>query len=302
MRKASFPALTAMVVTLGAGLLTGCGSGNGSDGSAADTTGASRTASINAVQGARRLFQLLSTGFDVPARSASLPGVGGVPLRAWIRHTLDAVRQHTAHAGQSRQEGEPPAFDAALGLYVTTQESDTETRFNYFTDEAGQNSAGFYSLTVQGEPEQFPMTLVITYQITAGSRTGAGTVTFVLSDEQGESGRISGRDTKAETGISTQFDLVFTTGGAAVSGNATVTDADGTVEFRNLVQNENGLTAELSAAGVTGTITQNADGGGTLRFNNASGPTLAAWDTEGAGTITQPNGTVETIADFDTQD
>ena len=320
-------AATAVAVALGS--VSGC-SGGANDAfsnlppGAGGGESAARAVGINAVQGARRLLALVSTGFEVPATRGAGLTTAKTP-ESWGRRMLDSVRERrssaAARGGPGRQQGgtAAPTFDATYDLFAMVVETDTTTRINFFTDAAGQSPAGFYEVAVQGDPEQpdqFPLTTVITYNISAGTRRGEGAVTLVVNDEQGDAGRIFGRDSNPQTGLSLQLDLAFSGGGAATTGTVSVQDDDGAVEFRNLALNENGFTAELtSAPGGTGTITQNGDGAGMLTLNglmNSSGgvrnglggqtgPVLASWNEEGVGTIRVGAGAAQNVADFDTE-
>ena len=298
----------------------GCGGSGGSDafsnlppgsaGGGGAGGGSARAVAVNAVQGARRLNELLDTGFAGPTRAAAAPGHGwGRRLLATAATTL---RRH--NGARSRQEGTgaAPFFDSTLGLYATVaQDTDTTTRLNLFSDPAGQNAVGFFQTEVRGDPDQFPVTLVTTFDIRAGERPGDGTLTVVLNDADGQSGRITGRVRDTPTGLSLDLDLALSGAGASITGSVIVSDDDGGITFRNVAaapDAQAGFTAELARGGgnsaAVGTLTQNADGSGTLTLSDQTGnaPLVAAWNEDGAGTLRAgANGAVETVADFDTE-
>lgn len=294
----------------------GCGGGGGSDafsnlppgstGGGGSTGGSARAVAVNAVQGARRLNELLETGFAGPTRAATTGHGWGRRLLATAAATLR--RQHGARSRQEGTAAAPPVFDATLGLYtIIAEETDTTTRLNLFSDPAGQNAVGFFQTEVQGDPEQFPVTLVTTFDIKAGERPGDGALTIVINDADGQSGRITGRVRDTPTGLSLELALVLSGAGASTTGSVIVSDDDGGITFRNVAAAPDagtGFTAELARGGTAaGTLAQNADGSGTLTLSERPGgaSTVATWNEDGAGTLQTPNRPVENVADFDTE-
>ena len=158
-----------VIAAVSLSLVAGCGGGGrsdafsnlppGSGGGSGAGGGSARAVAVNAVQGARRLNELLETGFAGPTRAATGHGWG----RRLLATAAATLRRHDA---RSRQEGGAPFFDSTLGLYATVaEETDTTTRLNLFSDPAGQNAVGFFQTEVQGDPDQFPVTLVTTFDI-----------------------------------------------------------------------------------------------------------------------------------------
>ncbi len=300
-----------VIAAVALSLAAGCGGGGrsdafsnlppGSSGGGGAGNGSARAVAVNAVQGARRLNELLQTGFAGPTRATGQGG--GRRLLAMAAATL----RRTA-PGRQAGTNAAPVFDSTLGLYTTiAQDTDTTTRLNLFSDAAGQNAAGFFQTEVQGEPDQFPVTLVTTFNITSGERAGDGALTIVVNDAEGQSGQITGRVRAAPTGLSLELNLVLSGAGASTTGSVTVSDDDGGIEFRNVAAATDagtGFTAELARGGTAvGTLTQNAAGSGTLTLSERTGgaSTVAAWNEDGAGTLQTANRPVENVADFDTE-
>ena len=267
--------------------------------------GTTRSVAINAVQGARQTRSLLSLAltFGFSGRSQSGRAVTAARfstrLAAWARH--NTVAALTAR-GASRQ-ADDVIFDEEYQLYYRFVETDTSFRLNYFQDAAATQPAGFISLNTQGDPEQFPLTFVLDYNLTAGEEPGSGRLTIRVNDELGESTRVSGSVSDTVTGVKTEFDLTFVDFGNSTTGGIRVSDNDGAVEFRNLLVDTDGsFSSDLVYGDITGSLTEDADGGGRLTLNDPAGPVACVWDANGAGTITLSDGSVQTISDFDNEE
>lgn len=307
MRRRNFwmPAATAAAAVIGLGTV-GCGGGggNGGGGSGGGTT---RSASINAVQGARQARRLLGlaltfgfgdTGQRQSGRAATAAR-SATRIAAWARHNAVAALTKT---GATRQGG-APIFDEQYNLYYTFEETLTAFRLNYFQDANATQPAGFISLQTQGNPESFPLTFVLQYNLTAGEEPGNGRLNIRINDENGETTRVTGTVSDTVTGVKNEFDLTFEDFGNRTTGDIRVSDDDGAIEFRDLAVAEDGsFTANLVYGDITGVLTENADGGGTLTLNDPAGPVVCQWNEAGAGTITLSDGSVQTISDFDNED
>ncbi len=255
-------------------LLTGCGgAGSGGGGGARNAT---VSASINAAQGARRAQQLVQ---------GSLSALGG----------LNAA---------GRQTGDDLTFVDALGLYVRTRTSLTSIRADFFTDAEGRNGAGHAEARPRGSLTGFPLTLALTYEATAGAVPGTGAFSVVLNDAGAQSGSLSGSLVDRVTGLTTQVDLSYAYMGTQITGSLIVKDDDGDVTFRDLAPDAagaGGFSATLAFGAIPGAIRQEADGSGSLTFNDSAGPLSARWDVSGAGTVTRADGAVRVVSDFDTE-
>jgi hypothetical protein len=281
----------------------GCGGGGNDNGTGGGTT---RSAAINAVQGARQVRSLLGVGLSLSfgetrqrqSGRATTAARSATRIATWARqNTLKALQKGAA----TRQTGDV-FFDEQFQLYYRFVETDTSVRLNYFRDANATQSAGFISLATRGNPERFPLTLVLSYNLTAGEEPGSGELNIRISDENGETTRVTGTVRDTVTGVRTEFNLTLEDFGNRTTGDIRVADSDGTVEFRNLVFGEDGsFTADLVYGNATGHLTEDADGGGTLTLNDPAGPIICEWNAAGAGTIRLPDGTVQTISDFDNE-
>lgn len=260
-------------------LLAGCGSGSGGNAAARSTT---VSASINAAQGARRAQQL-------------------------VQGSLSALNGLNA-AGRQIGTGDLTFVDA-LGLYVRTRTSLTGIRADFFTDAEGRHPAGHAEARPRGSLTRFPLTVALTYEATAGAVPGTGAFSVVLNDAGAQSGSLSGSVGDRVTGLTTQVDLSYADAGVAgmgtqLTGSLMVKDDDGDVTFRDLAPDtvgSGGFSATLAFGAIPGAIRQDADGSGSLTFNDSAGPVRARWDVSGAGTVTRADGSVRVVSDFDTE-
>lgn len=289
-------------------VLAGCGGSNGDGGNSGDT----RAASINAVQGARRLLTLFYIGSDLTGTGTGGDARTGAPGRAaaaakiarWSRERVTQAFQarRSVRTGQKagRQTGDGLQYDPDLGLYYQqTSATDTSLRYDYFSDQTGQAGAGFLEFNFPDNPDAYPQTATLNYQITTGEQPGSGTVRFQVNNPDDLSSRTTGNITNPETGVRTTFNL-STSASGALSGTVQVSDNDGSVTFSNFdLSSENGYRADLRTGDGSGQVVENGDSSGTLTLSGSRGTVSAAWNPDGAGTLTNVDGSVETVTDFD---
>jgi hypothetical protein len=279
-------ATLAAAAVLGMALLAGCGGGSGSNG---NNGGAGRAAAVTAVRGAR--------GASTHLAGNPVGGLGqeGAALSRKVNGVLRLRK-----ASVTRQVGVTDvSFDEDYGLWTKLDDTapDNKIKILYFRNQAATQSAGFFEMTFQGNPEQYPLNIAINFDITAGKEPGHGTATINMTSET--AGTFVGSFTDRQTGETVTFELVLGENGMS-NGAFSLTEDGVTYQFRNVVLNENGaLNAEILAPGMTGNLVVNGDESGTLTLNIAEGVLMADWNAEGSGTIRFPNGSVQTIADFD---
>lgn len=276
----------AAAAILGMALLAGCGGGSGSSG---NNGGSGRAATVTLVRGAR--------GASTHLAGNPVGGLGqeGAALSRKV-NAITRLRKVTA----TRQVGAADvSFDEDYGLWTKLDDNapDNKIKILYFRNQAATQSAGFFEMTFQGNPEQYPLNIAINFDITAGKEPGHGTATINMTSET--TGTFTGSFTDRQTGETVTFELVLGENGMS-NGSFSLTEDGVTYQFRNVVLNENGaMNADIQAPGMNGTLVVNADESGILTLNIAEGVLTANWNAEGAGTIRFPNGSVQNIADFD---
>jgi hypothetical protein len=278
-------AVMAAAGVLGMALLAGCGGGSGSNNG--NNGGAGRAAAVTAVRGAR----------GASTRLAGNP-VGGLGQQgAALSRKVSAVTRLRQQA-VTRQASEI-SFDEEYGLWTKLDENAPENKLRilYFRNQAATQPAGFFEMTFQGDPEQYPLTVALNFEITAGNEPGRGTANITMNSET--TGTFTGSFTDLQTGETVTFNLTIGANGMSTGSFALAEDGV-TYQFKNVVLNENGaLNADIEAPGLNGNLVVNGDESGTLTLNLAEGVLTANWNTAGAGTIRLPNGSVQNIADFD---
>ncbi|MBC8137296.1 MAG: hypothetical protein H8F28_15560 [Fibrella sp.] len=289
-------------------LLTGCGGGSDSpspSGSPSPTpspvispspspTVSARAAVIDSVKGARKAANLFGSPSDVFGRSVSERNAGMTLSRRIIVYVQMAKKERTRQAG--------PIFDETSGLYIVIADTESGLRLNYFEDAAGTKLAGFLEITDVDD-----RSVQMIFNLPKGQQASQGTLMVVSHNEEGTSGTMKGDLTDPNSGDKVAFDLIFRPGSSpediSISGNFSVTDADGTIAFQNMAADEDGsMSADILWNGVPGELNSNADGAGSLTLGAGSNELRAEWNAAGAGKITLPGGTVVNITDFDTAD
>lgn len=282
--------------------LVGCGGGSDSPSPVTSPspvvspspTVSGRAAVIDSVKGARKAAGLFGSPSQIAGRSVEKQNAGMLAARRIIVYAQMAKKERTRQAGLT--------FDDASGLYLGFAEIEGGFRLNYFEDAAGATAAGFVEFK-----EVNDNTIQMVFNLPKGQQASVGTLTLVSENEEGTRGNMKGDLTDPNSGDKVVFDLAFQPGNEAedvsVNGSFSVTDADGTIAFHDLVADDDGsMVAEILWNGVPGELVGNADESGSLVLGTGSNALRAEWNASGAGKITLANGTVVNIADFDTAD
>lgn len=260
-------------------ILTGCGGGGGGSKPGVNTRGAA----VDAVKATRQLaevFVMNNTNVEDAARSRA----------------TRAVRKHTRATPAVEIPDGGEGFDEDEGLYYRYQMTPQGFKVVYHRDQARTQPAGYIELSVPDD-----VTVYFTFRMDSGREPIWGDLTLRYDNANTQAGRLTGWIQDPRTEERVNFDLRLEANDTG-SGNITVNSNGGTLALTDIAIAASGrVFADLSFAGRTGSITQEADGSGVLTLNENGGVLRAQYDVNGQGTITLPNGQQIPIADFDTE-
>lgn len=186
-----------------------------------------------------------------------------------------------------------PLYSEELGLYYTiTTTGTTSVRVDFSTNPDGTgDTAGTMALSLTSTS---PATVHEVYDVTSRGTHVKGT-TDVQLDENNAAVHASGNYTSTNPDISGTFDLTYA--GTDVTGSDSVTAQGHTVKFTNIVAStETGaFAADYTTDNLTGHVTRNADGSGSVTTNTSAGVVTLTWTVDGTATLHLPDGSTKAL-------
>lgn len=186
-----------------------------------------------------------------------------------------------------------PLYSSSLGLYYTiTPLGLTSVRLNFSSNADGTgDTAGTMTLSLTSSDAT---TVHETYDVTSHGTRVKGT-TDVQLDGNNSAVHATGAYTSTNPTVSGTFDLTYA--GTDVTGRDSVTVEGRTVTFTNIVAStETGaFAADYAANGLTGHITRNANGSGSVTTDTSAGVVTLTWTIDGTATIHFPDGSEKNL-------
>lgn len=212
------------------------------------------------------------------------------------------VRPLDAGAGSEPGEGgggSPPGmredfyYDEWLGLWVQITNEPTHFRFDFFTDEAKSQPAGFADSTWTGDPAVFPQTCDSTFEVHAGLLAGSSG-SYVSTSDSPTSGSMR-YSYHWSDGSGGQGESSWSDSGSRYRNETTLPSGEWFHDSGAFQADGSGDTSSEDSAGFKTSYHWNADGSGNGRLEGpARGlPAVLRWDAFGNGRITYADGTSE---------
>jgi len=250
-------------------------------------------------------------GYALPAWSFALPSTS--PFKPAIARALKSRLRPVQADAYATPETQPAVtYSDDLGLYVTDFiQSGNSAGMNFYTDAAATIPAGAVTLTLPAgiiagtyTTSQFPVTIQITANITAGKMPCTASGTLVMLDAL-PSGTLQGSMTLPKVGLSLTASLALDDTLNA-TGSISITQNGEQITLTNL---QGSIGGTLSGSVVvmpqnyTGTANVSIlNGTSSMILNTPNGVATAGTGTNGILAIQYPDGSTETIIDAnDTQ-
>jgi hypothetical protein len=253
-------------------MIAGCG-GGGNAGSGSSTDG--RAATLQA--GRAAYLAVMGNGIG-ETRETGSPQFGNL---------MKFAKLMTTGVESSRSW----SYDSSLDLYYQAYEvSNTQIRVDFRT--SGGTSAGYLVLNlIDGEP--YPVTIRMNFDFTSRGSRYAGTITYILNNSEGSSGRTYGDWTSSAPQARITFDL--TLNGDTVTGQWSMQSAGNSIQLRNIRSTSQSYRADYVVGGYTGSFDISASGAGNLTCNTSEGIYALVWNSSYLCTLRYPNGQEESV-------